>query len=117
MLNKMLLTSNPFYSRVFNIHLPSQSIRRRLVLRELIAKNNCGNNSSAVPCDYKTDEGVSASSITAVRPNPPEKHTLDKEILQIAWPMLLTLAADPVAGLVDTAYIGRLGKTAMSARH
>jgi hypothetical protein len=29
--------------------------------------------------------------------------------------MLATLAADPIAGLVDTAYIGRLGKGAVLA--
>ena len=34
---------------------------------------------------------------------------LTQEILDIAFPMMLTLAADPTAGLVDTAFIGRLG--------
>lgn len=34
---------------------------------------------------------------------------LDKEIAVIALPALASLAADPIAGLVDTAYIGKLG--------
>eukprot|EP00878_Enallax_costatus_P011013 GHUV01011503.1.p1 GENE.GHUV01011503.1~~GHUV01011503.1.p1 ORF type:complete len:298 (+),score=77.41 GHUV01011503.1:190-1083(+) len=34
---------------------------------------------------------------------------LNTEIFSIALPMLATLAADPIAGLVDTAYVGRLG--------
>ena len=34
---------------------------------------------------------------------------LDKEIAAISLPALASLAADPIAGLVDTAYIGRLG--------
>lgn len=38
-----------------------------------------------------------------------EEKKLDTDILSIAWPMLLTLAADPIAGLVDTAFMGKLG--------
>jgi len=34
---------------------------------------------------------------------------LDKEIAAIALPTLATLAADPLASLVDTAWLGRLG--------
>ena len=34
---------------------------------------------------------------------------LDKEIAIIALPALASLAADPIASLVDTAYIGKLG--------
>lgn len=34
---------------------------------------------------------------------------LDREIAGISLPALASLAADPIAGLVDTAYIGRLG--------
>lgn len=36
---------------------------------------------------------------------------LDKEIAVIALPALASLAADPIASLVDTAYIGKLGAT------
>lgn len=35
---------------------------------------------------------------------------LGLEILHIALPAALALAADPVASLIDTAFIGRLGK-------
>lgn len=34
---------------------------------------------------------------------------LGREILGIAIPAVLTLAADPVASLIDTMFIGRLG--------
>jgi Na+-driven multidrug efflux pump len=34
------------------------------------------------------------------------------EVAIIAWPALLSLAADPLASLVDTAFIGQLGKKA-----
>ncbi len=38
---------------------------------------------------------------------------LDKEIAVIALPALASLAADPIASLVDTAYIGRLGTVSL----
>lgn len=34
---------------------------------------------------------------------------LGREILRIAFPAALALAADPIASLIDTAFIGRLG--------
>ena len=34
---------------------------------------------------------------------------LNREFLSIAFPALIQLAAEPLAGLVDTAYLGRLG--------
>ncbi|GAX80950.1 hypothetical protein CEUSTIGMA_g8385.t1 [Chlamydomonas eustigma] len=79
-----------------------------------LAKNkNCNKNSSKdESCTRKSDDSASALSDNGtVRSDLSNKqqHNLDTEILQIAWPMLLTLVADPVAGMVDTAYIGRLG--------
>jgi Na+-driven multidrug efflux pump len=35
--------------------------------------------------------------------------TLGREILGLAVPAVLALAADPVASLIDTMFIGRLG--------
>ena len=35
--------------------------------------------------------------------------SLGKEILVIAVPAAMALAADPVASLIDTAFIGRIG--------
>lgn len=35
--------------------------------------------------------------------------TLAKEILGIAFPSALAVAADPIASLIDTAFIGHLG--------
>ncbi|XP_047319468.1 protein DETOXIFICATION 43-like [Impatiens glandulifera] len=40
---------------------------------------------------------------------------LGVEILQIALPAALALAADPIASLIDTAYIGRLGPVDLAA--
>jgi Na+-driven multidrug efflux pump len=37
---------------------------------------------------------------------------LGSEVLRIAVPASLALAADPLASLVDTAFIGRLGEHA-----
>ncbi|GLI66837.1 hypothetical protein VaNZ11_010796 [Volvox africanus] len=41
--------------------------------------------------------------------------TLDAEIISIGLPMLATLAADPIAGLVDSAYMGRAGSAQLAA--
>ncbi|RWW21883.1 hypothetical protein GW17_00013946 [Ensete ventricosum] len=40
---------------------------------------------------------------------------LGQEILQVAVPAALALAADPLASLVDTAFIGRLGSLEIAA--
>lgn len=44
-----------------------------------------------------------------------EGRGLDREILRLAVPALGTLAADPLVSLVDTAYVGRLGRTPLGA--
>jgi MATE family, multidrug efflux pump len=41
--------------------------------------------------------------------------TLDREIFRLAIPALGTLAADPLVSLVDTAFVGQLGKTPLGA--
>lgn len=38
-----------------------------------------------------------------------------REILSMAFPAALALAADPVASLIDTAFIGRLGAVELAA--
>ena len=40
---------------------------------------------------------------------------LDREILRLGAPALGALAADPVVSLVDTAFVGQLGKTELGA--
>ncbi len=40
---------------------------------------------------------------------------LDREIFRLAIPALGTLAADPIVSLVDTAFVGQLGKTPLGA--
>jgi len=40
---------------------------------------------------------------------------LDRDILRLAVPALGTLAADPIVSLVDTAFVGQLGKTPLAA--
>lgn len=42
---------------------------------------------------------------------------LGSEVLRIAVPASLALAADPLASLVDTAFIGRLGNTSELNMH
>jgi Na+-driven multidrug efflux pump len=43
------------------------------------------------------------------------KRSLDRQFVAIALPALAQCAAEPLAGLVDTAWIGRLGSVAMGA--
>ncbi|KAH6814342.1 MATE efflux family protein [Perilla frutescens var. frutescens] len=44
-----------------------------------------------------------------------KKDELGMEILRIAFPAALALAADPLASLIDTAFIGRLGSVEIAA--
>ncbi|XP_047320332.1 protein DETOXIFICATION 43-like [Impatiens glandulifera] len=44
-----------------------------------------------------------------------KRDALGLEILQIALPAALALAADPIASLIDTAFIGRLGPVQLAA--
>ncbi|KAI4384671.1 hypothetical protein MLD38_002790 [Melastoma candidum] len=44
-----------------------------------------------------------------------EMDALGSEILRIAFPAALALAADPIASLIDTAFIGRLGPVDIAA--
>ncbi|KAK7407525.1 hypothetical protein VNO78_09478 [Psophocarpus tetragonolobus] len=44
-----------------------------------------------------------------------QKDSLAKEILAIAVPTALAIAADPIASLIDTAFIGRLGPVELAA--
>ncbi|KAJ0792717.1 putative multi antimicrobial extrusion protein DinF [Helianthus annuus] len=41
--------------------------------------------------------------------------TLGREILSIAIPITMALAADPIASLIDTIYIGRIGPVEIAA--
>jgi hypothetical protein len=45
----------------------------------------------------------------------PRRNSIDAEILLIALPTIATLAADPLAGLVSTAFIGRLGASPLAS--
>ena len=51
----------------------------------------------------------SDSSATSSLDVAPQKRRLTREFFAIAFPAFLQLAAEPLAGLVDTAYLGRLG--------
>ena len=48
-------------------------------------------------------------------PPPPQQQDVQREILGLALPTLATLAADPIASLVSTAFIGRLGAAPLAA--
>jgi MATE family multidrug resistance protein len=43
------------------------------------------------------------------------RSVLDRDIFRLAVPALGTLAADPLVSLIDTAYVGRLGKVPLGA--
>jgi len=49
-----------------------------------------------------------------VTPNEPGRR-LDRDIARLAIPALGALAADPLVSLIDTAFVGRLGKTSLGA--
>lgn len=64
----------------------------------------------------RVERGVTVSCLLIVSGNGAmilrlvfKKDALGSEVLQIALPAALALAADPVASLIDTAFIGRLG--------
>eukprot|EP00884_Botryococcus_braunii_P000219 jgi/Botrbrau1/10198/Bobra.116_1s0014.1 len=62
-------------------------------------------------CTYATSsKGTFADALNSFRLS-----QLDKDIALIAVPTLATLAADPIASLVDTAYIGHLGASQLAA--
>ena len=52
-------------------------------------------------------------SMRAAATNEAELKGLNREFLSIALPAVVQFAAEPVARLVDTAYMGRLGATAL----
>ena len=52
-------------------------------------------------------------SMRAAATNEAELKGLNREFLAIALPAVVQFAAEPVARLVDTAYMGRLGATAL----
>lgn len=37
------------------------------------------------------------------------KRSVDRQMFDVAWPAFITLAADPLASIVDSIYVGRLG--------
>jgi Na+-driven multidrug efflux pump len=52
---------------------------------------------------------TTTSTTTAIVPIETQKRRLTREFFAIALPAFIQLAAEPLAGLVDTAYLGRLG--------
>ena len=55
--------------------------------------------------DNNNDNNNSTTTTTLLQ----QKQALTRQFLDIAGPALVQLAAEPLAGLVDTAYLGRLG--------
>ncbi|GIL58180.1 hypothetical protein Vafri_13032 [Volvox africanus] len=75
-------------------------------------KTHVHDNDSSNPGDPSV-RGFAASDTS--RSPYKDLRTLDAEILSIGLPMLATLAADPIAGLVDSAYMGRAGSAQLAA--
>jgi putative MATE family efflux protein len=66
--------------------------------------------------DYDYDDNATPKTTTAtttttttIVPMETQKRQLTREFFTIALPAFIQLAAEPLAGLVDTAYLGRLG--------
>ncbi|KAG1367044.1 putative protein DETOXIFICATION 42 [Cocos nucifera] len=88
-------------------------------------------SSMDVPEDVMNDEDTEEETILTSTPTKPKKtglhiffmnircvYKLDElglEVMRIAVPAALALAADPLASLVDTAFIGRLGSVEIAA--
>jgi len=72
-------------------------------------------SSGGAPCIIRPSGGARAYVVTrASTPNSLLSQPLALEMLSIAWPTLLSLACDPMASLVDTAWIGRMPSGAAS---
>eukprot|EP00775_Hariotina_reticulata_P009517 gene9517-9682_t len=69
-----------------------------------------GSDKGAMSCQ---DATAAAASPAAAQPPPPsqqeQQQSAWREVITFALPMLATLAADPLASLVDTAFVGHLG--------
>lgn len=64
----------------------------------------------------RTRHNRSVSASSANRHNEsPSGNEFDRDILDIALPTLATLAADPLAALISTAFVGRLGAVSLAA--
>ncbi|GFR49095.1 hypothetical protein Agub_g10888, partial [Astrephomene gubernaculifera] len=82
--------------------------------------DDAGSSATAATTSDVAAGSTAAEATAAVPdavPSSPYKdlRALDAEILSIALPMLATLAADPIAGLVDSAYLGRAGSSQLAA--
>eukprot|EP00887_Chlorella_sp_A99_P001482 scaffold8.g1482.t1 len=62
---------------------------------------------------FDNTDAPSAKDVTEPKVKP--KHDIDSEITAVAVPTLATLAADPIAALVSTSFVGRLGATELAA--
>lgn len=59
---------------------------------------------------------VAASAAAASSADEPDRRAgIEREIVSIALPTLATLAADPLASLVSTAFIGTLGAVPLAS--
>jgi hypothetical protein len=66
------------------------------------------------PAACTVEKGAAAPAAAAVEQPGGLSSRLDAEILMLALPTLATLAADPVAALVSTAWVGQLGATQLA---
>ncbi|KAL9186308.1 hypothetical protein ACHAXT_005546 [Thalassiosira profunda] len=91
------------------VHLDDRFATRRgpgrdaLFLRRGAAPQLCASASAAAAIDPSDDDA--AQELDLAR----QKKKLALDFLSIAVPAVVQLAAEPLAGLVDTAYLGRLG--------
>ncbi len=76
---------------------PSSSSRRILLVTTLSSSSSSNHHNN------NNEEETESSTV------PRQKRQLTREFFSIALPAFLQLSAEPLAGLVDTAYLGRLG--------
>eukprot|EP00466_Bigelowiella_natans_P010633 jgi/Bigna1/73657/fgenesh1_pg.25_\ len=83
---------------------------RRSILFPFLAKANPKNSDGEGGEGQSNSTVASANSVISL-----ETADLDATLLSIAVPALFALASDPVASLVDTAFVGKIGPEALAA--
>ncbi|GFR51850.1 hypothetical protein Agub_g14320 [Astrephomene gubernaculifera] len=75
------------------------------------SEGHAGDYTDEERCDPERADGGNTTEVSPYR----DRRALDAEILSMALPMLAALAADPLAGLVDSAYLGHAGSSQLAA--
>eukprot|EP00892_Ulva_mutabilis_P007725 jgi/Ulvmu1/5324/UM022_0118.1 len=77
--------------------------------------SRCHAPGSPSPRPCKVPAAAPGTNAATKTDSPLDEQTIDREIAAIALPTLATLAAEPMAALVDTMWVGRLGTAELAA--